>query len=204
MRHSLSWQYPAPRPGHPHGRLWEYCFPHKPGTTDYMECKLFVGMVGVAGFEPAAPCSQSSPWRHGKLSTSRAVSMFIAYCRGLLRTVVSERDARQPRLGHNCGARDPRGARLSGQAGEGRCPRGRRGSHSRNPGTRRLHPGCPAAAATVAPSRTEQDSRRTRGLKSACLTGAFSANQRKQSDPAAAVSTGCFTETLRQGRQGDR
>jgi hypothetical protein len=31
-------------------------------------------------------------------------------------------------------------------------------------------------------SRTEQDSRRTRGLKSASLTCAFSANQRKQSD----------------------
>ena len=30
--------------------------------------------------------------------------------------------------------------------------------------------------------RTEQDSRRTRGLKSACLTGAFSANQRKPSN----------------------
>jgi hypothetical protein len=29
--------------------------------------------------------------------------------------------------------------------------------------------------------RTEQDSRRARGLKSACLTGAFSANQRKPS-----------------------
>jgi len=33
--------------------------------------------------------------------------------------------------------------------------------------------------------RTEQDSQRARGLKSACFTGAFSANQRKQSSPIA-------------------
>src|SRR2546428_12493971 len=31
----------------------------------------------------------------------------------------------------------------------------------------------------------EKDSRRTRGLKSACLSGTFSANQRKQSSPIA-------------------
>src|SRR5258705_782447 len=31
-------------------------------------------------------------------------------------------------------------------------------------------------------SRTEQDSRRARGLKSACLAGAFSANLRKRSN----------------------
>jgi hypothetical protein len=33
------------------------------------------------------------------------------------------------------------------------------------------------------PSGAEKDSRRSQGLKSACLTGAFSANQRKQPDP---------------------
>jgi hypothetical protein len=36
-------------------------------------------------------------------------------------------------------------------------------------------------------SRTEQDSRRARGLKSPCLTGAFSANQRKQSDASSGL-----------------
>jgi hypothetical protein len=79
-------------------------------------------MVGVRGFEPPAPCSQSSPGRHGKSSTTRAVPMFTAYCRGRLRTLVSERDARQPRLGHNYDARDRCGAYLSRQVGERQCP----------------------------------------------------------------------------------
>jgi hypothetical protein len=50
------------------------------------------------------------------------------------------------------------------------------------------------------PSRTEQDSRRTRGLKSACQTGAFSAISGKQPDPAVAASN--LSASLRQGVQG--
>jgi hypothetical protein len=85
--------------------------------------------------------------------------MFTAYCSGLLRTLVSERDARQPRLGHNYGATDRSGAQLSGPV---RCPPGQRGSHSRNSGTRRLHPSALLLQPLSLPSRTGQDSRRGR------------------------------------------
>ena len=43
--------------------------------------------------------------------------------------------------------------------------------------------------------RTDKDSRRTRGLKSACLTGAFSANQRKW---MAALSSWCSVSVARE------
>jgi hypothetical protein len=52
------------------------------------------------------------------------------------------------------------------QSGSGACP----GESST---------GLSNAAERLPALRTEQDSRRTRGLKSACLTGAFIANQRK-------------------------
>jgi len=35
-------------------------------------------MVWVRGFEPPAPCSQNTPGRHGKSSTSRAVPVVAA------------------------------------------------------------------------------------------------------------------------------
>jgi len=63
----------------------------------------------------------------------------------------------------------------------------RRGLAERRPSVflRRSAQPCAAARVLVARLGAEQDSRRTRGLKSAYFTGAFSANQRKpgNSDP---------------------
>jgi hypothetical protein len=46
--------------------------PHNSGSV------AGVNVVGVRGFEPPAPCSQNTPGRHGKSSTSRAVPAVAA------------------------------------------------------------------------------------------------------------------------------